>query len=54
MDELSQPRQANPWYREPWPWILMAGPATVVVAGIVTAWIAVANQDPLVVDNYYK
>jgi hypothetical protein len=46
--------RANPWYREPWPWILMAGPATVVVAGLVTAWLAVRSDDGLVVDDYYK
>lgn len=43
-----------PWYREPWPWILMAGPAAVVVGGIITAYLAVAYDDPLVVDSYYK
>jgi hypothetical protein len=48
------PLHGQPWYREPWPWILMAGPVAAVVAGLVTAWIAVANDDPLVVDNYYK
>jgi hypothetical protein len=32
----------------------MAGPATVVVAGIVTAWIAAKNADELVADDYYK
>ena len=31
---------AKPWYREPWPWIMMAGPAAVVVAGAVTMWLA--------------
>ena len=31
---------APPWYREPWPWILMAGPAAVVIAGLFTAWLA--------------
>lgn len=47
--------QANkPWYREPWPWILMAGPAVVVVAGFVTAWLAVATDDGVVEDDYYK
>ena len=46
--------QAQPWYREPWPWILMAGPATVVVAGLATAWIAFHGADGLVVDDYYK
>jgi uncharacterized protein len=45
---------AKPWYREPWPWILMSGPAAVVVAGSFTAYLAIAHQDPLVVDNYYK
>ena len=30
----------GPWYRQPWPWILMAGPAAVLVAGAITTWIA--------------
>ncbi len=45
---------AGPWYREPWPWLLMAGPATVVVAGFATLWIAIVSSDGLVVDDYYK
>ena len=32
----------------------MAGPGLVVVAGIVTAWIAVTTSDGLVADDYYK
>jgi len=44
----------RPWYREPWPWILMAGPAAVVVAGAATAWIAFDGADGLVADDYYK
>ncbi len=43
-----------PWYREPWPWIVMAGPAIVVVAGIATAVIAIRTSDGLVADDYYK
>ena len=43
-----------PWYREPWPWILMAGPLAVVLAGIVTVWLAVATEDGVVADDYYK
>ena len=41
----------KPWYREPWPWILMSGPAAVVVAGSITAVIAIRTADP-VVANY--
>ena len=44
----------HPWYREPWPWLLMAGPAIVVVAGIATAVIAVISFDGMVADDYYK
>ena len=43
-----------PWYREPWPWLLMAGPASVVIAGFFTAWLAVIHEDGLVADDYYK
>jgi hypothetical protein len=44
----------GPWYRQPWPWIVAAGPAMVVVAGVVTAWIAFSGADALVSDDYYK
>lgn len=45
---------SGPWYRERWPWLLMAGPAIVVVAGIVTAWIAFSGADGLVAEDWYK
>lgn len=45
---------SHPWYRERWPWLLMAGPAIVIVAGIVTLWLAVVSNDGLVTDDYYK
>ena len=44
----------RPWYREPWPWILMAPPAAAVIAGAATVWIAVGSADGLVADDYYK
>jgi len=46
--------KTQPWYREPWPWLLMLGPATAVVAGFVTLWLAIASDDGLVADDYYK
>ncbi len=45
---------SKPWYREPWPWLLMIGPSVVVVAGIYTAWLAVSTSDGLVTEHYYK
>lgn len=46
--------EALPWYREPWPWLLMAGPAMVVVAGFITLGMAIQSFDGLVADDYYK
>jgi uncharacterized protein len=43
-----------PWYREPWPWLLIAGPLAVVIACGATLWVAHAYSDALVVDDYYK
>ncbi len=44
----------RPWYREPWPWFLASLPASAVVAGLATVWIATTNSDGLVVGDYYK
>lgn len=44
----------SPWYRERWPWLLMLGPFLVIVAGFITAWLAVRSSDGLVDDDYYK
>lgn len=54
MSLSSSLKQPTPWYRERWPWFLMAGPAIVVVAGFVTAWLAIKSNDGLVEDDYYK
>ncbi len=43
-----------PWYKNRWPWILMVGPAVVIVAGVITAWLALVSNDGLVTDDYYK
>jgi uncharacterized protein len=44
----------RPWYREPWPWFLMSLPAIAIVAGVATLAIALATDDGLVADDYYK
>ena len=43
-----------PWYRQLWPWLLISGPAAVLIAGAVTTWIAFASADGLVAEDYYK
>ena len=55
--------QANPahpdtapslaWWRYGHVWLVISGPAVVVVAGFVTLYLAIVNPDP-VVDAYYR
>ncbi len=47
-------RMRTPWYRQRWPWLLMAGPALVVVASLYSGWLAVTSDDGVVADDYYK
>lgn len=44
----------RPWYRQLWPWLLMLMPATAVVGGIITYWLAATTNNSLVVDDYYR
>lgn len=43
-----------PWYRQFWPWFIIALPATVVVAGFFMLYLAIRYSDELVSDNYYR
>jgi len=45
---------SEPWYRQFWPWFLIALPGSVVVAGISMIIVANRHADDLVVDQYYK
>ena len=47
-------RDTKPWYKEHWTWLLMLMPATAVVAGFITLWLAITSFDGLVADDYYK
>lgn len=42
--------EVRPWYREPWPWVLIAIPLLTVIASGITFWLAVSHPDYLVVE----
>ena len=48
------PTDSQPWHQQFWPWFLILLPASVVVAGFVTLYIANEHSDDLVTDDYYK
>ena len=43
----------RPWYRQFWPWFIMALPLAAVIAGLTTVAIAVTHQDSVVRDDWY-
>lgn len=38
----------SPWWREPFMWMVVGGPLTVVIAGFATLAIAIAYPDPVI------
>jgi len=51
---MSMPHTPPPWYKQFWPWFLIALPATAVVASLYTVYLAASNPVSLVVDDYAK
>jgi hypothetical protein len=45
---------AEPWWKFPLVWMVIAGPAIVVVAGFATLWLAIRTPDPVVAEDYYR
>ena len=43
-----------PWWKHGYVWMILGGPAFVVVAGIATLVIAVRTPDPVVATDYYR
>jgi len=51
---MNTPELPPPWYRQFWPWFLIAIPVMTVIAGISMIIIAMDKPDGMVVDDYYK
>lgn len=43
-----------PWWRHGHVWLVIAGPAAVVVAGAVTVFLAVSHPDPVLATDAYR
>lgn len=59
MTRTTTPNQQPPTPPEPWwkfghVWLIIAGPAIVVVAGFYTLWLDLSQPDPVVAEDYYQ
>jgi hypothetical protein len=44
----------QPWWKFGHVWLVISGPAIVVVASFTTFYLAASGQDPLVDEDYYR
>lgn len=51
---LQNPPKSKAWWRYGYVWLVIAGPAVVVVAGFYTLWLAISSPDPVLSENYYQ
>lgn len=51
---MVEPEIQKPWYRQLWPWILIAIPGSSVIGGVLMIYLALTSADSLVKDSYYK
>lgn len=54
MQQPSNTSPGKPWWTHGHVWLIIAGPAVVVLASIVTIVLAVRTADPLVAEDYYR
>lgn len=50
----SQTDQSPPWWKFGHVWLVISGPAVVIVAGFVTLYLAISRPDHLVTEDYYR
>jgi hypothetical protein len=53
-DDPSPPEPPRPWWRYGYLWLVLSGPAVVVVASVVTFGIIASGADAVVAEDYYR
>ena len=55
IDMNSRDNRVNePWYRNPWVWLIISIPSLTVIGGIITLYLAISRPDYLVDDAALK
>lgn len=46
--------ESSPWWKYGYVWLVISGPAVVVVASFITFYLAASGQDPVLDEDYYR
>jgi len=52
--QKNAPESPEPWWKFGYVWMVVAGPAIVVVAAFFTLYLAVTRPDPVISEDYYR
>ena len=52
--DIAYTPQTKPWWKEPYVWMVIAGPVSAVVACIITAFYILLGPDAVVSENRYS
>ena len=51
---MQETHTVKPWYKQFWPWVIIGLPTSVVIASVVTYFIALNGIDSVISKDYYK
>ena len=51
MRRVPEQGDSRPWYKEPWPWVIISIPLAAVIMGLITLYLALTRPDYLVVEQ---
>jgi hypothetical protein len=54
MMQQTTAQASAPWWKFGHVWLVLSGPAVVVVASFITLYLAVTRPDPVIADDYYR
>lgn len=47
-------KNSQPWWKYGYVWLVISGPAVVVVAGFYTLWLAISSPNVILTEEYYR
>lgn len=53
MHKGTQMADSQKWFQNPYVWLIIGGPALVIVASFITLYLAITHPDPPI-DDYYR
>lgn len=49
---MKQEQAGSPWWKHGYVWLVIAGPVVVVLAALVTLWLAAGSPDPVLATDH--